>query len=297
VRTLALVGCEQCGIVFTHPLPTDAQLDAYYATPDGWQQRVAKEGGVQQNEVKIERRAAEWEVISPVLPAPDASQGRPRVLDFGCGIGAYLDVLKERGWETFGLEPGPPARDFTAERHTVIDIVPEEPTFDLVIAYHVFEHLRDPLGELRRLQRSLRPGGHLLLSVPDLGALGRHEKFSYVSSGVHIFSYTRASLTELFARAGLEKVRDSYDPAWQVLREENETRLRFLGRKAEGDVTTVNDAPLEDALAALRVYGDSQEALKQERREAPKEPRPVTPPRAGRSQPRRLLARLRRLGR
>jgi len=286
VANLVVVGCEQCGIVFSHPLPSEAQLHTYYTSPEGWQRRVADEDGPLQNPLKLERRAEEWNVVSTELPTHDAAQGRPRVLDFGCGTGAYLDVLAERGWETVGLEPGPTAAAFAAERHTMVETVPDEPAFELVIAYHVLEHLRDPLESLVQLQGSLRPGGHVLLSVPDLGGLGRHGKFKYVISGLHIFSYTSASLSELCARAGLEKVRDSHDPEWSVLREENPTRLRFLARKADGEVVTASGEPLKEALNALRLYGDARFA-----RQRGKGSR-TGPSRRPRSRVRRLLGRL-----
>ncbi len=153
----------------------------------------------------------------------------------------------------------------------MVDAVPDEPTFDLVIAYHVFEHLRDPLATLQMLRRSLRAGGYFLISVPDLGNVHKHGKLHYVTSNVHIFSFTSASLTSLFELAGFEKVRDTHDTEWHELRDEFPNRLRFLarttdripetttrrrllGRQRRHEPSRDRPSPLDEAVDALRAY-------------------------------------------
>ena len=104
--SLALLGCERCGLVFSAPTPTAAELDAYYGSEgEGWDVRIAVEPG--ELAARLERKRASNERDYAVLAANAELPERPRrALDFGCGIGGWLDVLAADGWETAGIEPG-----------------------------------------------------------------------------------------------------------------------------------------------------------------------------------------------
>ena len=60
-------------------------------------------------------------------------------LGFACGAGTMLDVLRDAGWETLGIEVGRIAA-FAAQRHRVIDALPEVPTFSRGDSYNRFHH-------------------------------------------------------------------------------------------------------------------------------------------------------------
>ncbi len=258
-KILTLVGCERCGLVHSHPLPTEAQLEAYYGEPEGWESRMASEPGVDEEAerarkiaVKRDRYERERRLLEPYLgELPE----RRRVLDFGCGLGTWLDVLQDAGWETWGLEPGPRQRDFAAQRHQMVDDPPAEPTFDLVVINHVVEHLRDPRAVLGRLGASVKPGGHLFVSVPDLGRLGEHGKYNYVKSERHICSYTSSAMGSLLGLTGFAPVQHFIQPEWDALAEAEQWRLKMLGRRT-GEVVDPSGEPLQEALDALALYAE-----------------------------------------
>lgn len=266
-RQVGLVGCERCGLVFTHPQPTDTELERYYGTSEGWEQRIDGDGEeFSETEAKLaikhERHRHELQLLGPLL---DPGTIR-RALDFGCGLGAWLDVLKENGWKTHGLEPGPRQRGVAGRNHHMIEEVPAEPLYGLVVLNHVVEHLRDPLSVLHRLAEATVPGGYLFVSVPDLGRLGEHGKWNYVKSEQHICSYTAASLGSLLALAGFRLV-DKFDAnLWDAVAPEERWRLKALGRRTETGAQP-SGRPLEPALEALRAYSAKAEAFETSKRE------------------------------
>ena len=111
-----------------------------------------------------------------------------RVLDFGCADGKLLDALQDCGWETWGIES---AVDTAFARHRRLDAIPKAPTFDLIVANHVFEHVTDPLGLLREFAGACRVGGYLHVGVPRFDTLPIHRDYKYVINGrAHVTAYT-----------------------------------------------------------------------------------------------------------
>ena len=260
---LILTGCPACGAAWSHPLPSAAEVDAWYAGAEGWEQRPglrAQADGGDQAEAKLLRkldakratRERETELLLPLLGDLRSS---PRVLDFGCGIGAWLDSFAARGWATTGIEPGPTARAITARRHRVLDAIPHEPEFDLVVVQHVFEHLRDPLAAARALATATRPGGWVFVSVPSLDRLPVHGKLGYAASGVHLFTYTAEGMTRMLALAGLRVTERLEDGGWEEGSQGPGVHLKLLARRDEVTLPVTGGDPLEPARSALEAWG------------------------------------------
>ena len=251
-RRVGLVsGCLACGLVFVNPLPTDEELAATYS-PDGlW-------GALRQDEPPVElptrrRKHGTWgplfDAIRDDLDVM-APPGPMRVLDFGCGRGAFLDAFKSWGWETFGIEP---AVETAFPRHTRLTEIPPTPSFDFVIAHHVLEHVADPLSLLRRFAAATREGGYLLIGVPRFDTLATHRDYGYVISRVHITAYTSTCLEGLLARAGWKLVEPPQDEVPVSGGRRTTARLRVIARRVTESVPLPADA-LAPAIGALSAY-------------------------------------------
>jgi SAM-dependent methyltransferase len=137
--------------------------------------------------------------IEIFLPPPG------RLLDVGCFCGIFMEVAAEQGWEVQGVEPlvGPSIYARGALRLDVItdtlrtDSFPPE-SFDVVTAFQVFEHLPDPASELVKIRSFLKPGGLVVIEVPNVDNIGvkclgkRHRHF--VQDHLYFFSPTTLSL-------------------------------------------------------------------------------------------------------
>lgn len=156
--------------------------------------------------------------IEPLLPAFS-----PRVLEVGCGTGRTLAALKQGGraaW-TCGIELVANAAHEAAPRVDQIVVgdieaieIPIAPcSLDLILLLDVLEHLVDPWAVMTRLVSLLRPGGHVIASIPNvrhysvLVPLVLRGRWSYAPSGLldrtHLRFFTKETAVALVETGGL----------------------------------------------------------------------------------------------
>jgi SAM-dependent methyltransferase len=136
------------------------------------------------------------------------------MLDIGCGSGDYLARMRNAGWDVLGLEPSRSAAKRAEDRFGVPIICDSFPSaklqrasFDLVTAHQVLEHLESPLDALIAMRDLLDSNGKILLTVPNAGSWSaRFFGPAWLSWDLprHLTHFTRQSLTEMAAMAGLE---------------------------------------------------------------------------------------------
>jgi SAM-dependent methyltransferase len=137
--------------------------------------------------------------------------GAGRYLDVGCGSGAGLGVARALGWRVAGIEvdeaAAQKARRFTDEIYVgdVLEAPFATTRFDVVTAFHVLEHLVDPVAVVRRMLDWLAPSGLLIVEVPNAGGLGA-ALFGRAWSGLelprHLSHFTPDTLERTIRTAG-----------------------------------------------------------------------------------------------
>ena len=106
------------------------------------------------------------------------SFGQGDFLDIGCGAGLNIHEMSGLGWRCTGVDISAPAIEYArknnpdAEFHVGLasDMAPDE-RFDLIAMHHVLEHLHRPRQALAACHGLLRPGGRLVVNVPNIGSL------------------------------------------------------------------------------------------------------------------------------
>jgi SAM-dependent methyltransferase len=145
-----------------------------------------------------------------------------RVLDIGCGYADFLAPFLRAGCVPFGIERSPHRARYAAERGIRTANIPVEALdtetfstrFDLVLANHVLEHVRDPRAFIAAIERVLEPGGWVCLAVPNVQNAFLFHDFFYV---LHIHGFTPRSLTSLLAQHSFAIHRQMCDHETRVL--------------------------------------------------------------------------------
>lgn len=169
-----------------------------------------------------------WRAAAPALFSVDqhlaAAYGAdrceipPAVLDVGCGWGKALDVYKDRGFDTFGVElSASVARTATARGHKVFSADDEgyvrDRLFRVVRSSHTVEHVDDPLGTLATLAERLGEDGTLFVEVPNVTGLvarifGRY--WSQIDPPRHLAIPSRRALVARLEALGMCVTWDTY---------------------------------------------------------------------------------------
>jgi 2-polyprenyl-3-methyl-5-hydroxy-6-metoxy-1,4-benzoquinol methylase len=209
--SFTLVQCGRCGLVYLNPRPAGAELAAYY--PDDYDLYATPNG---RHASCLARLNLRYSMAKRCGLVERAAPARGRALDVGCATGRFLDAMRRRGWETYGVELIEYAATRARERlgldvHTGPLREASYPSawFDAVTMWDVLEHVPDPLGELREIQRILKPGGVVVLRVPDVSSPEARFFGSYwigLDAPRHLYVFSPTTLAAMLARAGLELV-------------------------------------------------------------------------------------------
>ncbi|MDX6698653.1 MAG: hypothetical protein QOE65_2050 [Solirubrobacteraceae bacterium] len=169
------VRCARCGVVRLNPRPDVSELSRIYP-PDYYAYGLLSE-----ESRGLGARLKRWMYQRRFMALLDrlGKAGTVRVLDVGCADGRLLDWYKQSSaghrLETFGIELSEGAAAEARRRgHEVVtgrfevDTTFEPGTFDLILAYHVIEHVDDPKGFARRASDLLAPGGLFVVATPNV---------------------------------------------------------------------------------------------------------------------------------
>jgi SAM-dependent methyltransferase len=231
----AVVQCQDCGLCFTNPRPSARCIGQFYSE--------------QYLPHRDRRKRTHWWRRLPLLRRRDDKRARAvpwngegRLLDFGCGGGAFLALMHRRGWSVTGVDVSAAAVQRVRTELGLRALTgslphPELPEggFDVITMWHALEHVHQPLEVLRGARRLLAPGGRLVVEVPNIDSL----PFRWFGQGWygldlprHLTHFVPESLTRLLQRAGfrpgpVEMVRRS---DW--LRVSARLAARLYGRRA-----------------------------------------------------------------
>jgi len=160
------VRCPRCKVAFRERQETEEELEDY------WQEEFWTEREIQKRKDREPVFRHAFSLLQRRVPRAGA------VLDIGCGIGTFLAVCREGGWDVAGVEPSEGAcrvarSEYDLELTNALfssALFPDR-RFDAVFAAQVVHHLPDPVAFLADVDRVLAPGGVLMLRTPNLIAL------------------------------------------------------------------------------------------------------------------------------
>lgn len=223
----SVYACPSCGLGKTIPEPSELSSLYERVLPDrpqkfyrSWYQSWSRSRIGVHSRLRLDGAGR----LLGLLASTGLERGS-RLLDVGCGVGDWMILFRDMGFDVFGIDMNSKAIEIATERDLNVrlmraeDLADSGEKFDAIVLSQLLEHLPDPLNALRTMKKILEPAGSLLLAVPNLDSrlrrrFGKNWANWYVP--LHLFHFTPEALWTMLDEAGFGVVRtvEYTPPSW-----------------------------------------------------------------------------------
>lgn len=211
-RYTTIVQCRRCTLIYPSPFPYPSKLHLQksYSKPE------------QYFYANDETRAVQfWEKYAGRLER--ITGGKGKILDIGCGRGEFVYAMQQQGWNAFGIDVSSAFVQYAKKRYGIQvknrDLLHcnfRKNTFEVVRIFALLEHIFEPREMMREIHRILKPGGIVLIEIPNEGGLffrianwyfwnkGEVINLSPTFPPYHVLGFTDKSIRYLLADTGFQ---------------------------------------------------------------------------------------------
>ena len=194
--------CPSCTLVFLFPLPKDSDIKKYYESK--------YYGGHKSLEFLQKERKNK---ITGFIK-------KGKILDYGCGEGIFLELMKSVGWQVLGFDISLAASQRAKENYQLKILTSTQSlmqlpagNFNLITLWHTLEHVPDPKTLLNSLKKILHLSGFLVIAVPNITSfeaeIGKNNWF-HLDPPRHFYHYNLQSLSYLLNKTGYKIIKTDF---------------------------------------------------------------------------------------
>lgn len=212
-----IIQCPCCGLKQLYPLPSFKEDKDYYdrnphdkeTTPDFSIEDIYEKWKYQ-NEYRIKYLEKDVHI-----------RKGEKILDFGCGYGFLMEMLNAKGYDVEGVEISEDRLNVIKNRQGTLEKVKSFNLFDsdipnecierygTILAFHVIEHITEPVRFLKKMGEMMKMGGDLLLEMPNIDNIlmdisPEFNDYNYIRD--HVAYYTPELIKKVVEQAGFEVV-------------------------------------------------------------------------------------------
>lgn len=210
--------CNTCTARFTQDVPGEQEIGSFYASADYISHSDTKKGLIN----TLYHRVRKMTLASKrklIIRTTKTQKGK--LLDVGCGTGAFLHTMEEAGWAVTGLEPDPTAREKAVSLYGLAPLPTDQlfqldpGTYNAITMWHVLEHVHELHRYVEQLGKLLAPGGRLFIAVPNYTSYDASvykEYWAAYDVPRHLYHFSPASMQQLLEKYKLELIRSK--PMW-----------------------------------------------------------------------------------
>ena len=201
---LTVCFCDSCSMVSQNPIPTEHQVEQYYATEyrqDYKQVFVPKLKHIYRaGNLALDRLG--------FLTKNNVVSGK--LLDVGAGGGEFTYVSSQLGFDSTGIEPNIGYSNYAKDQYQANvktgQLADVDGKFDVITMFHVMEHIPDPIKTFKKLYDLLNEDGFLFIEVPNIESFSQSPGNTFFKAHIHYFSAATliACASQYFVSADLD---------------------------------------------------------------------------------------------
>ncbi|GEC79088.1 class I SAM-dependent methyltransferase [Flavobacterium aquatile] len=204
-ETFELLYDEDLDMLITYPQPSLDKLPSYYESVD----YISHTDG---NKSLFEKmyQFVKSIALKNKLKLINSQSPKGRILDIGAGVGDFLSVCKNDGWQTIGIEPSDKAKNIAKSKGvSFVENLSEleNHSFDIITMWHVLEHVPNLEEQIAELKRLIKPNGTIIIAVPNFKSFdAKHygQFWAAFDVPIHLWHFSKTAIQKLFAKEKLE---------------------------------------------------------------------------------------------
>ncbi len=221
-KSWSFLSCKFCKAAILSPHPSRQDLNRYY--PNDYLFTTKK------NSTTINKltswlayfffyRFLRSDVTKNLSPNCGTGHEKKKILDIGCGMGNLLRKAVKNGFDAYGIDFSkanivqvntiPGVKAYHADIHQATNLFPAG-SFDIVTAFHVLEHVVEPVTLLKQCNILLKENGELAIEVPAIDSLQakilRHKWITLREAPRHLTVPSKHALEIACHAAGFRKI-------------------------------------------------------------------------------------------
>lgn len=207
-ETFELLYDEELDMLITYPQPSLDKLPSYYESVD----YISHTDG---NKSLFEKmyQFVKSIALKSKLKLINSQSPKGRILDIGAGVGDFLSVCKNDGWQTIGIEPSDKAKNIAKSKGvSFVENLSEleNHSFDIITMWHVLEHVPNLEEQITELKRLIKPNGTIIIAVPNFKSFdAKHygQFWAAFDVPIHLWHFSKTAIKKLFAKEKLELIK------------------------------------------------------------------------------------------
>jgi SAM-dependent methyltransferase len=195
-ESFALTANESNNVLKTTPVPTD--LAKYYKSDD-YLSHTKKQNFISKLYSAVQKLNLNYKlgIIKNITTSKS-------LFDYGCGDGAFLNFMLNKGYSCIGFEPH---LDIKIEGVKVAKELKDiDGQYDIITMWHVLEHIETPIDALKKIITFMTPSARLVIAIPNYKSFDANYYQSYWAGydvPRHIYHYSKDGAIQFFEEHGL----------------------------------------------------------------------------------------------
>ena len=209
-KIFELIKCSDCTGMFTQDVPGQEDIGSYYASENYISHSDTQKGFINKlyHRVRQKTLQGKWALVKN-----ETNTNAGNILDIGCGTGAFLNLMKNKGWQITGLEPDATARQNVEKLYQVAPMpitnffTLANGSYDAITMWHVLEHVHQLHEYIDKIKSLLTENGKAFIAVPNYTSYdAQYYKEYWAAYDVprHLYHFSPQSIKALVESHGMK---------------------------------------------------------------------------------------------